>query len=74
MKKKDLPDNLLFSLFRDTKLFDRFTFRADRRFTSRKNVDARSGMRINGFRDGVTTYEVGVANILVVFSISLLDI
>ena len=45
------------------RLFERLT-RNERRFTSLRKVDARSGMRINGLRDGVTQYDVGVANIV----------
>ena len=57
-----LPDRRQSGL-RAIKLFDRFT-RCERRLTSRRNVDARSGMRINGLRDGVTEYDVGVANMV----------
>ena len=69
-KNNYLPDNL-FSFLLETKLFDLFTFRCDRLFTSRKKVEALSGIRIKGFRDGVTTYDVGVANIFNYYIITI---
>lgn len=51
------------STFLAIKLFDLLT-RIERLLTSRRNVDARSGIRIKGFLDGVTEYDVGVANIM----------